>query len=333
MAFRKFQNNLSKRPLRFIYIFYWFMLAYVVAALVFWFFALSKQNDELRLFKLQFLNVNDVSYSQKVRVIELEKSRKDAQYFGEGITFLLLIMAGAIFVFRIIKRQLIQSHQQQNFVMAITHELKTPISITKLNLETMQKRKLNDEQQQRLISNTIQEANRLNALCNNMLFLGQMDSGGYIITNEFFDVGELSEECVGDFSIRFPQRKIYSDVEDGLLINGDKLLFQLALNNLLDNAIKYSDKEGVILLKGFKDSKFIKVQVIDEGKGIPENEKLKIFEKYFRGAQRQTKGTGLGLYLTKKIVKQHHADISVTNNLPQGSIFEIKFKESKESLL
>ena len=333
MAFRKFQNNLSKRPLRFIYIFYWFMLAYVVAALVFWFFALSKQNDELRLFKLQFLNVNDVSYSQKVRVIELEKSRKDAQYFGEGITFLLLIMAGAIFVFRIIKRQLIQSHQQQNFVMAITHELKTPISITKLNLETMQKRKLNDEQQQRLISNTIQEANRLNALCNNMLFLGQMDSGGYIITNEFFDVGELSEECVGDFSIRFPQRKIYSDVEDGLLINGDKLLFQLALNNLLDNAIKYSDKEGVILLKGFKDSKFIKVQVIDEGKGIPENEKLKIFEKYFRGAQRQTKGTGLGLYLTKKIVKQHHADISVTNNLPQGSIFEIKFKESKQSLL
>ncbi|MEO6133614.1 MAG: ATP-binding protein [Ginsengibacter sp.] len=333
MAFKKFQNNLSKRPLRLIYIFYWFMLAYVVAALVFWFFALSQQNDELSSFKLQFLDVNDVSYSQKVQVIELEKSRKDAQYLGEGITFLLLIMAGAIFVFRIIKRQLIQSHQQQNFVMAITHELKTPISVTKLNLETMQKRKLDNEQQQRLIRSTIQEANRLNALCNNMLLLGQMDSGGYIITNELFDVGELSEECVGDFTIRFPQRKIYSDVEDSLLINGDKLLLQLALNNLLDNAIKYSDKEGVILLKGFRDGKFIKIKVIDDGKGIPDAEKSKIFEKYFRGAQRQTKGTGLGLYLTKKIVKQHHADISVTNNLPQGSIFEIKFKESKESLL
>lgn len=329
MAFRKFQNNLKKRPLRLIYIFYWLMLAYIVAALVFWFFALSKQNDELRSFKLQFLNTNETSYLQKVQSIELEKSRKDAQYLGEGVTFLLLILAGAIFVFRIVKKQLVQSHQQQNFVMAITHELKTPIAVTKLNLETMQKRKLDNEQQQRLIRSTIQEANRLNALCNNMLLLNQMDSGGYIITSEDFDIGELSEECVGDFKIRFPNRNISSSIEEPLLINGDKLLMQLAINNLVDNAVKYSEKEEVILVKGFKENKFIKLQVIDEGKGISAEEKLRIFEKYFRGAQRQTKGTGLGLYLTKKIVRQHHADIIVTNNFPRGCIFEIKFKESK----
>jgi len=76
----------------------------------------------------------------------------------------------------------------------------------------------------------------------------------------------------------------------------------------------------------FKENKLIKLQVIDEGQGINAEEKGKIFEKYFRGAQRQTKGTGLGLYLTKEIVKQHHGDIVMTNNIPRGSIFEIRLK-------
>ena len=87
---------------------------------------------------------------QKVKKLEAERDRKTAQYLGEGITSLLLI-AGAVFIFRMVRRQLIQSQQQQNFMMAITHELKTPIAVTKLNLETMQSRKLEYEQQQKLI--------------------------------------------------------------------------------------------------------------------------------------------------------------------------------------
>jgi len=93
----------------------------------------------------------------------------------------------------------VQSQQQQNFMMAITHELKTPIAVTKLNLETMQKRKLEYEQQQKLIRTTIQEADRLNSLCNNMLLLSQIDSGGYSVTNEKFDIGTLAIECAEDF--------------------------------------------------------------------------------------------------------------------------------------
>jgi len=331
MSYNIFQNKIKIKPLRIIYIFYWLLLAYIIAALIFWFISLNKQNIELSGYKLGMINQNDVSRLQKAKQITAERERKTAQYLGEGITFFLLIVAGAVFVFRIIKRQFIESRQQQNFMMAITHELKTPIAVTKLNLETMQKRKLDSEQQQKLIRTTIQETNRLNSLCNNILLLSQIDSGGYSFINEKFDLGILAHECASDFKIRFPYRKIEADIQNHILISGDRLLLQLAINNLLDNAIKYSTKVDVILLKLFKENKLVRLQIIDEGQGINQEEKEKIFDKYFRGQSRQAKGTGLGLYLTKEIVKQHHGDISMTNNIPRGSIFEIVLKSKNNN--
>jgi signal transduction histidine kinase len=216
-------------------------------------------------------------------------------------------------------------------MMAITHELKTPIAVTKLNLETMQLRKLEPAQQQKLIRSTIQEANRLNTLCNNMLFMSQLDSGSPSLSNERIDLSNLVQDCAADFILRFPDRKIELDLEDEIIITGDKLLLQLAINNLLDNAIKYSGKEDVVLVKVFKENKKIKLQVIDEGIGINASEKEKVFDKYFRGSGKQAKGTGLGLYLTKKIVKQHHGTISIKNNESRGTTFEIQLKVYKNT--
>ncbi len=315
-----------KRPLT-IYILYWFLLSYILAALVFWFFVLNKQNLQLSRYQQDMIDVDDVLHEQKQRLIAKEQNTNTVQYIGEGITFILLIGAGAIFVFRAINRQFMQAQQQENFMMAITHELKTPIAITKLNLETLQKRLLNNEQQQKLISSTIQEANRLNALCNNMLLTSQIEAGGYKIMQERIEFSNLVKECVHDFIMRFPNRKIETQLEEKIFINGDLLLLQLAVNNLLDNAIKYSGKEGIVLLKMFQSDKEIHVQVIDEGPGISNTEKEKIFEKYYRGSQSKTKGTGLGLYLTKKIVQAHNGTIKIENNILKGSNFEIILKE------
>lgn len=331
MPYHKLKKKIKEKPLRVIYAFYWFLLAYIISALVFWFLVLNKQNKELTELLLQDISVHDVRYLQKEKRIEQLKDRKSAQYIDEGVTFLLLTLAGAVFVFRFINRQLTQSQQQRNFIMAITHELKTPIAVAKLNLETMQIRKLDLNQQQKLIRSTIQEANRLNSLCNNMLLLGQLDTGGYKFTKEKFDLATLANDCAEDFILRFPERKIEVEVPNEIMILGDKLSLQLAINNLLDNAIKYSRKDDVVLIKVFRENKKIKLHVIDEGFGVSDDEKGKVFEKYFRGIQRQTKGTGLGLYLTKEIVKQHHGEISVANNIPNGCIFEIQFKASKNS--
>ena len=278
---------------------------------------------------MEMIGANGAGHDKMEKKIESERERKILQYDSEGITFLLLLIAGAILIFRLVKRQLLQSHQQQNFMMAITHELKTPIAVTKLNLETMQIRKLDPVQQKKLIQSTIEEANRLNTLCNNILLMSQIDAGGYTVARERFDLATFASDCTEDFITRFPDRKIEMELKDEVMITGDKLLLLLAINNLLDNAIKYSGKDDVVLVKVFQRNRRIVLQVIDNGKGITAREKEKIFEKYFRGAQMQTKGTGLGLYLTREIVKQHRGGISVTNNIPRGCIFEIRFKTSK----
>jgi two-component system sensor histidine kinase CiaH len=213
--------------------------------------------------------------------------------------------------------------------MAITHELKTPIAVTKLNLETMQKRKLEDSQQQRLIQNTIQEANRLNSLCNNMLLASQIEVGGYSITKEEIDLSDVVRNCVHDFSIRFPQRALQDIITNEIYLEGDFLLLQMAINNLIDNAIKYSSKESPVIISLFIEGKYIQLSVKDEGKGIDNAEKKKVFDKFYRVGNKATKGakgTGLGLYLTKKIAQQHNANISVTDNKPTGSNFTISFK-------
>ena len=100
-------SKLKIKRLRTIYILYWFLLTYIIAALVFWFIALNRQNLELSRYRLDMIDVNDENHDLKERNIEDSKSRKTTQYLGEGITFFLLIVAGAVFVFRVIKRQLI----------------------------------------------------------------------------------------------------------------------------------------------------------------------------------------------------------------------------------
>ncbi len=330
MAYKKpFKNKFKVKTILTIYIFYWFLLAYILAALIFWFITLNSQNIQLSKYRLDMIDVDDAMHQQKQEEIADATQRNTTQYLGEGITFLILICSGAVFVFRIINRQFKQAQQQQDLIMAITHELKTPIAITKLNLETLQKRSLDNVQQQKLISTTIQEVNRLNALCNNILLTSQIEAGEYKITKEEIDFSKLVKECALDFIVRFPQRKIEMQLPDAAFISGDLLLLKLAVNNLLDNAIKYSGKEDIVLLKLFQTEKTMKLQVIDEGLGVANEEKGKIFEKYYRGMLMQAKGTGLGLYLTKKIVQEHNGDIRIINNLPRGSVFEITLTNKK----
>ncbi len=318
------------KKIQIIFLIYWVLLLYIIAALVWWFIALSRQNEQMEVLKIHQLKKDDIGYQVQYSKIEAEKKRKTAQYIGEGSIFFLLIVAGAIFVYRVVNRELKLSTQQQNFMIAITHELKTPIAVSKLNLETLQLRKLDEAQQQRLINNTLQETNRLNNLCNNMLISSQIEAGGYRTANEEINISELIQTCINDFRIRFPQRIIQSQVENDLFINGDILLLQMAMNNLVDNAIKYSPKESTVSVSVLRNTPNIEIHVKDEGPGIEPGEKKKIFEKFYRlgnEATKRAKGTGLGLYLTHKIVSTHQGKISIKDNSVKGSIFVLELKE------
>lgn len=319
---------LTKKKLAVATTAYWFLLLYIIAALVWWFIELQQQSHQMAVYKLVELQAGDPGYLQKLAIVNAEEKRKNAQFIGEGLIFLLVILIGAVYVYRAVRRQIKMAQQQQNFMMAITHELKTPIAIAKLNLETLQKHKLEEGKQQKLISATLQEANRLNTLTNNILISSQLEGGGYQLSNEELDFSSLTGKCILDFITRFPDRKLNTAIETDIDINGDPLLLQILINNLLENAIKYAPATTAIDLSLKKNPQGIFLKCADQGPGIEEAEKKKIFERFYRIGNeqvRKTKGTGLGLYLCKKIAIDHNANITVTNNHPAGSIFTVHF--------
>ena len=316
----------TKQKLTIVTIVYWVLLSYMIAALVWWFVALQNQNNLMANMLLSGINKDDPHYIDKVTLIETARNRKIAQYIGEGSTFLALILFGAVFVFRATRRQIRLSHQQHNFMMAVTHELKTPIAVAQLNLETLQKHRLDEEKQQKLINNTLQEANRLNTLCNNILLAAQLDAGAYKPIQQELNLTEIIAGSAKNFITRYPQRKINAEINEGIFVLGEELLLQMLINNLIENALKYSPKEAPIdITLKVAHHKAI-LQIADGGLGISEAEKKHVFDKFYRSGDentRNTKGTGLGLYLCKKITQEHHGQIEISDNNPQGSIFTV----------
>jgi two-component system, OmpR family, sensor histidine kinase CiaH len=327
-------RDTTKKKLRRATIIYWLLLTYIVAAYVWWFISLERQNAQMSDFKFRQLNatidsaVSPGMYLDEASKINNEYIRNKGKYIGEGAVFLLLILFGAAFVYRSVRRQFRLQQQQQNFMMAVTHELKTPIAVARLNLETMQKYSLDPEKQKKLIRTTLEETSRLNSLTNNILISSQLEGGGYSFSKEELDLSDLLKDCMQDFQQRFPHRQFAQQIEADADIKGDPLLLQILINNLVENAIKYSPKESPITASLQKLDNRIVLSVADEGPGIAEEEKKKIFQKFYRvgnEATRTTKGTGLGLYLCSKIVQDHNADISVTNHNPHGSNFVVNF--------
>src|SRR5690606_6367676 len=198
-----------------------------------------------------------------------------------------------------------------------------------LNLETLLKhQKLDEQKQQKLIHTSLEETKRLDFLTNNILVSSQLEGKWYKLNKEELDLSNLLQARVTEFEQRFPERLIYSEIEKGIDIEGDPLLLEILINNLLENALKYSEKEEAIKVVLFRNEDDITLQVQDEGPGIEPAERNKVFSKFYRignEATRKKKGTGLGLYLCRKIAKDHNADILMTNNNPKGSIFAVRF--------
>jgi two-component system sensor histidine kinase CiaH len=317
-----------KQGFAFITTVYWLLLGYMVAALCWWFIALDKQNHDIAAIRTAELDQVGPAYQSRVAAIQSLRNRKTAQYIGEGLTFLAVTVVGAVFVFRSVRRQFRMSQQQQNFMMAITHELKTPIAVAQLNLETLQKHKLDEDKQHKLIANTLEEANRLNVLCNNILLATQLEAGD-TSTKQEINFTDLVEGCVDDFLKRFPARQIVETIHEGIYLVGESLLLQMLVNNLLENAIKYSPKESPVSVALSEAGGRVLLTVSNEGEAIPLEERRKIFDKFYRIGNentRKAKGTGLGLYLCRKIAESHNGDISVTDHVPTGSNFMVSFR-------
>jgi two-component system sensor histidine kinase CiaH len=160
------------------------------------------------------------------------------------------------------------------------------------------------------------------------MLASQMEEINFQRDNEDINLADIVETVASDYKNRFPQRTIEASADKDVFIQGDELLLQIALSNLIDNALKYAPKESPVYVDLMDEDDLLQIKVSDEGPGVPDEEKKRIFEKFYRSGTentRKAKGTGLGLYLTKKIIRDHNGDIFVIDNTPHGSIFVIQF--------
>jgi len=333
MMKRFYHKMQDKKVVPFIY---FFVLAYTILALVWWGVLLFLQSDQIYSFERQNLDLridrvtHPAEYQRELQRIERDERMRTFKFFGEGGTFLGIILLGAFFVYRAVRKHMKLTQQQQNFMMAVTHELKSPIAAVKLNLETIRKHRLDAEKQQKLVENTIKETNRLDQLCNNILLASQLETPRYRLFREPLNLSSLLENGVKEIQARLPDHTITTNIAPHVWVEGDKFMLQMVLSNLVENAAKYAPKQTTIQVRLYEAGQQLKWQVTDEGPGIPPEERERVFLKFYRIGNentRKAKGSGLGLFLTRKILEQHGASILVKDHAPAGACFEISWPQ------
>jgi signal transduction histidine kinase len=219
--------------------------------------------------------------------------------------------------------------QQKNFLLSVTHELKSPLASIKLYLETILKRDLDPAQQSSFLKNSLKDIERLDDLVENMLIATKIENQSYTFPKEQLNFSQLVNSVAERLQLHTCNSEVIKvSVQPFIFLNGDKFALTSVVTNLIENAVKYSPpcEEVKVTLKQKGDQ--IYFIVADLGIGINDQEKSRIFEKFYRvGSEdtRKTKGTGLGLFIVKQVLDKHQALIKVRNNNPSGTIFEVIF--------
>jgi two-component system, OmpR family, phosphate regulon sensor histidine kinase PhoR len=263
-----------------------------------------------------------------ILLVELQKE-KWAMVAGEGMVFLGLLLFGGYRLKKAFDKEIAINKQQKNFLLSVTHELKSPLASIKLYLQTILKRDLDKEKQHSFIESSLEDIERLDDLVENMLLATRIENRSYSFPKEEFNISEMLNSLINR-TIKMCQgkRKLIAHIEDHIHYKGDRFALASMVNNLIENAVKYSPSGSEIHIGLQKENDKLVLTVADSGEGIPENEKKKIFEKFYRvcdEAVRTSKGTGLGLFIVKQVADNHHAVINVKNNIPNGTIFEVVF--------
>jgi signal transduction histidine kinase len=306
----------EKIALRVLYV----LAVYILLQLLWWGYQLIDLNAKIVLSEQTDVHVQFQMLRKKVWMVA-----------GEGVVFFILLAIGFRYIKRIVSRELALARQEKNFLLSVTHELKTPISAVKLFLETMKARALDEDQRAKMIGQALQETKRLQSLSENILLATRMDQ--HTEGGAFFpvDLGELVKRESDRFILLHPNR-IRWTADKNQIVFGDEQMLAALVVNLIDNALKYGAQNEIIKVSVKHEDNRIVLRVADNGKGIPLEERKKVFQKFYRSGSEETRtarGTGLGLFIVASVAKLHKAEVEIMDNDPQGSIFVVRMNELK----
>lgn len=326
----------ARNPFRVFYI----VFAYIIIFSLWWGYLLYAKNETAYREKLE-LNLQafqsqhpgeDYSKTADFEMLLNKHNRQRIMIVTEGGVFFVLLLAGLMLVRRVFMREIELAAQQRNFLLSITHELKSPLSSIKASLQTFKRRKLEAEQTDKLVNNSLSDLDRLQALVDNILFAAKIERSEPDFSNESVNVSEVLEQTVEKNSGNKKHIKIQTDIEHDVYLKVDLLGFTSVAINLIENAIKYSPEHSIILVKLKRmPSGGTELWVCDQGYGIPVEERERVFEKFYRIGNedtRRAKGTGLGLYIVKRFVEIYNGRIVVEDNQPVGTVFHLSLPEN-----
>lgn len=325
---------LSPTPFKIFY----FVFAYVLSFALWWAYLLYAKNEAAFKEKIE---LNVIVYRQMnpskdymatpdyKNTLEKYKSQR-VMIESEGCTLVLLLLWGFYLVRRAFRREMELAELQRNFLLSITHELRSPLSTVKVSLQTLQKRKLEPAQSEKLIANSLSDLNRLESLVNNILFAAKIEKDEPGFMNEEINVSELVQALADRFKDNAKCITIHTGILPGIFLETDVTGFTSLVINLVENAIKYSEPNTAIDVKLTLERGRVLFSVADQGIGISARDKKRVFEKFFRvGSEdtRRTHGTGLGLYIVKRFVEIYHGTISIEDNHPRGTVFKVALNQ------
>lgn len=308
------------------------LVGYVVLQFLWWEVLLVRQSNTIISLKQNLAALSSSDDAIILRDIADLQHKKNNQVYmivGEGTVFLLILLFGVYQVRKSIRRETALANQQSNFILSVSHELKTPIAATKLQLQTLLKHELERDKQKELLNNALNETSRLHKLVDNVLMANQIENNNLSIQKENLNLSDLVETTVKRyFAAQIESNTIQLHIEKNIAYNGDKELLPSIIINLIENAIKYSfDTIAIeVILKKVNSKPLLEIK--DQGCGISDNEKAQVFQKFFRSGSentRKSKGTGIGLFIVKSICDLHQISIKISNNQPKGSVFQIQF--------
>ena len=282
---------------------------------------------------------SDVKYAvimTNISQLEQTSEKNEGQIALVMICFWGISLFASLFLARLSVKPLLESMQKQKaFVENASHELRTPLAVLQNRLETLfRKPEATIMESSESIASSLDEVRNMKLLTTNLLNIARRDDGLKPEIDEidpsFFDQTFSNFEIIAEENAKVFRGENRVDK----IISSDKILLKQLMTILYDNALKYTDEDGEIGFKVQLKDKNLLIKVLDNGPGIPDEDKKRIFDRFYRvdkARTRQKGGFGLGLSLAKQIVEAFKGNIQVRDNKPRGTIFEVKLSTKTES--